>query len=307
MIDEFKEYGVSQPPDDDSWFPDECAPFDHVTHVAHIGPALAILEDRILRARLVYDESILNTDRSLVVWLSPNHWGTGYRYGTVRFSFPFDQLVTHKNLYCVEVIAYKIPACRILITSKDHPELTPYDPAVREGPWWRDPSTGQNYFNNKICLELLIEDDLALSTATEMDFVDHHGSWCSMHRNGPTECPELGMSDMEASALALGRLVGRGVSVPANLLGAGVVAELPSPLDRAYTNLLLQLHPLAVNEGICTGTIGSGDPEAPALIRAVCNAYGLRKKEEMGELIKLFDSKESLTTSLHALVSGLVE
>jgi hypothetical protein len=68
-------------------------PFSKVSHVAHFSSALDILGDKTIRAGLVYDESKLNKDRILVGWLSPNHWGDGFRYGTVLFSWLFRHVI----------------------------------------------------------------------------------------------------------------------------------------------------------------------------------------------------------------------
>lgn len=106
--------GVSQAPG----FANDCAPFDTVSYVAHRETALTILREGTIRAGLVSDESRLNTARLQVTWLSPNHWGNGFRYGNARFTFDWRRLVAGKRAYWVEAIAYRSPACRILITER---------------------------------------------------------------------------------------------------------------------------------------------------------------------------------------------
>jgi len=95
-----------------------CVPLNHVAHVAHLKAGLRIVEDRQLHADLVFDQSKLNTERIRVVWLSPNDWSNagGFRYGNVRFLFPWDLIVEGKRYFWVESIAYGVAACRILIT-----------------------------------------------------------------------------------------------------------------------------------------------------------------------------------------------
>src|SRR5438132_10219218 len=95
-------------------------PFDQVWHVTHLSNALAIIPAGIILSRLIHDESILNTRRLLVNWVSPNHWNPGYRYGNVAFNFNWPQLIENKNYYWVEVMNYSPKACRILITDTDY-------------------------------------------------------------------------------------------------------------------------------------------------------------------------------------------
>jgi hypothetical protein len=76
--------------------------FEEVFHVTHLDIAIKILQDKKIRPSLIRDESILNSDRIEVNWLSPNHWPIGYRYGNVRFKFYFKELVEDRNIYWVE-------------------------------------------------------------------------------------------------------------------------------------------------------------------------------------------------------------
>jgi hypothetical protein len=124
------QFRVGIPSDNPRWTESDCAPFDEVWHVTHIPNALTILDHGAIRPQLVYDESILNTRRTLVNWVSPNHWVRDYRYGNVAFNFDWYQFVKGKQYYWVESIGHYSPnACRILITDIDHdddPELRRY-------------------------------------------------------------------------------------------------------------------------------------------------------------------------------------
>src|SRR5438874_1138142 len=101
-------------------FSPDCVSFATVTHTAHVRNAVNIVADRRIRADLVYDASNLNTERIRVVWMSPNDWVEGSRYGNVSFEFSWQDLIKDMHYYWVEVAEYKIPACRILITSKQY-------------------------------------------------------------------------------------------------------------------------------------------------------------------------------------------
>src|SRR5271169_1272481 len=96
------------------------SPFDEVFHISHLLPSTLIIRNERIKAGLVYDESILNTKRISVIWVSPNHWVRGSRYGNVRFKFPWKDIVKRKKYYWVEAITkYSPAACRILVTNND--------------------------------------------------------------------------------------------------------------------------------------------------------------------------------------------
>ena len=39
--------------------------------------------------KVVSDESVHNKTRTAAVWLSPDYWNDGFRYGNVRFVYDF--------------------------------------------------------------------------------------------------------------------------------------------------------------------------------------------------------------------------
>ena len=61
-----------------------CRPLVSLSHIAHVEVALEIVRSKVIRAGLVCDKSKLNTERIEVVWLSPNQWSYGSRYGNIR-------------------------------------------------------------------------------------------------------------------------------------------------------------------------------------------------------------------------------
>lgn len=87
-----------------------CATLDEVYHVAHVPAACRILEDGMIRAGLIGDESRLKKTRTSVIWVSGNYWNPGSIYGTVQFTFPWKELIRGKRIYWVEVMDYPNPA-----------------------------------------------------------------------------------------------------------------------------------------------------------------------------------------------------
>jgi len=209
MADPWIPYKVVGPPDSTT-----CDTLTSVYHVSHISPALRILEDAKITAGLVYDESILNTERIRVVWVSPNFWHRGFRYGSVRFKFDWPELIRGQKYYWVESITrYRPTAVRVLITPNDYSRiLSPYDPARGDGPWWFDTIAGTHYWNGSFTLEVMIDQDLLLSDCNTIDFVRHHTDLCSVHRSEPKACPESGLSKIDAGNRILSEAIGRGIS-----------------------------------------------------------------------------------------------
>ena len=191
-ISEWKKFAIGQP---GTW---GRRTLTDVYHVTHVEPALRVLDDGVIKADLVYDESKLNTERIRVVWVSPNDWlaAGGFRYGNVRLVFDWDSLVSNKQFYWVESMAYGINAARILVSDKDHSySLKSYDPTQGDGPWWFDQTTLTHYWNGEITLEIMIERDLDLTECTAINFADHHARMCCID---PNSCPSLGVKGYSA-------------------------------------------------------------------------------------------------------------
>jgi hypothetical protein len=214
-------------------------PLESVGHVAHVRDALRIVEDAKLYANLVSDESKLNTERIRVVWLSPNYWHNGFRYGNVQFSFDWKSLVADKRVYWVESIAYKTEACRILITDTNYNgNLQLYDPRRDRGPWWVSPD-GLHYWNSNYCLEVMYGGDLLLDQTTGVDLVNHHDRICSIDNR---TCPDLGRGKADAATEFIGTLVSKNqrLFLPGFVNKEGGTLQPAFALLQAYSKLYSQ-------------------------------------------------------------------
>ena len=283
-------FSVGDPSDNPRWTEPTCKPFDQVWHVTHISNALTIIPQGTIRPQLIYDKSILNTRRTLVNWVSPNHWSPGYRYGNVAFDFGWSQIIEGRRFYWVEVMEdYHPTACRILLTDNDYdddPGLRPYDPTLGDGPWWWDDSEHIHYRNSNICLEFMLEFELSVPQCKSINFVKHHDKYCCVDSSF---CPDFGLGHQEAAARFLAGLIGEDIDVSA--------APIDAKSIRGGWHWLAESWP----KNRYSGDVGYGDAAAPALARAVASAYCRRKDQDFLNLAELFYNKAILQASVRDL------
>lgn len=286
-------------------FNPECQPFETISHTSHVPSALSILERGEIRPYLVFDESKLNDQRILVSWLSPNHWSIGFRYGNIRFEFDFKSLIENKRFYWVESVAYRIPACRILVTDKDYDEdLEPYDPTSKGGPWWHDTANDQHYYNGRHCLEFMFECPISMKNIRTVDFVSHHSEFCSVHRANPKSCKERGFSAAQGGAMFIARAVASGVSL--KQLSPYFIRDNGRPnfmLDSAFDELLGRVS----RKVSFDGNLKVESEEAPAVAQAVCWAYSFHQTDAAKKLVSLFTTEDDCSAALAMLVSEAVD
>lgn len=184
-------------------------PLREIHHVSHLPTARKILGKGRIPARLVNDESHLD-GRTSVCWLAPNQWGAkGSTYGTVQFTFDFEELVRDREIFWVEgVPGRRLPTCRLLIAAKGarHPELKRYDPERTEGPLRR--IGGRLYWRNDLEFEVMLEGDLSLTGCLRVSVVPHNGHRC------PRSCVEVGQAESETAARLLAGLMRGRYSLP---------------------------------------------------------------------------------------------
>jgi hypothetical protein len=162
-----------------------------VRYIAHLSDARRIIEDKKIKARLIYDESRLNASRINVTWASANTWGQGSIYGTVEFQFDWNALVAGKKFYWVEAIEkYNPTAYRFLISASEERlewsrHVHRYDPINDDGPLRK--LGNQWYWNGEFTSEFMFDEDLFLWECTGLDFVRHHAEKCRLFGSDCTE------------------------------------------------------------------------------------------------------------------------
>ncbi len=286
-------------------FNQDCQRFETVSHTSHVTTALSILDRGEIRPYLVFDESKLNDQRILVSWLSPNYWSNGFRYGNIRFDFDFKSLVEGKRFYWVESVAYKIPACRILVTDTNHDgDLDPYDPNSKKGPWWHDTTSDQHYYNGVHCLEFMFECSISLKNIRTIDFVNHHSTFCSIHRTNPNRCEELGFQPSRGGAMFIARAVASGFSL--RRLAPYLVQDNGRPnsmLEFAFDELRSRVS----RKVIFDGDLKAKSKQASAVAQGICSAFSFHELENAKKLASLFRTEEDCDSALAILVSETVD
>jgi hypothetical protein len=268
---EWQRFRVGRLPSTARFRNNECQFLDTVSHTSHVGPALQIVENGQLRPALVFDESRLNDRRILVTSLSPNDWHTGFRHGNVKFDFAFKDLIRGKRFYWVEAVAYRVGACRILVTDIDRGgQLEAYDPCERDGPWWYDRIEDRHYYNNKHCLEFMVEAPVDLADLQAFGFVDHHALHCAVHRGHPEKCAERSLPANKGGALFFTRAAVAHASL------AGIVPHLSdargTPIE-AVALAFFEFASVFAREIDFSGQLHPRSPGAMALMRAVMSAF----------------------------------
>jgi hypothetical protein len=179
-----------------------CAPLCEIHHVSHLMTARRILRKGRIPSRLVDDESRLD-GRASVCWLAPNQWGhRGSRYGTVQFTFDFEELVRNREIFWVEgVPGRRLPACRLLITCNRarRLKLKRYDPERTEGPLRR--VGGSWYWRDDLEFEVMLDGGLSLTNCLRVSVVPHNGDRCR------DSCGEVGQAESETAARLLAGLM----------------------------------------------------------------------------------------------------
>jgi len=277
-------------------------PLDTVSHVTHVHTSLDIIAAGRINPGLVFDKSRLNESRVLVVWLSPNDWSGagGFRYGNVRFSFDWKSIIRGKLFFWVESIAYRTPACRILMTEADYSgTLKEYDPSTAQGPWIYDSQEDAHFWNGGYCLELMLEDPLYLYHLSHVDFVAHHPDFCSINRS---TCKFMGEQTGPASGMFLAGLVSMGLD-PAHLALTSTEAGPITPtltLQLAFT--WLRAHILK-NTTRGRGDLTPRHAAAAPVMKAIFFALYHRHDDDIRHLSALFASRDSLEASCGTVIA----
>ncbi|WP_433780424.1 hypothetical protein [Flavobacterium anhuiense] len=279
--------------------------FSEVYHITHFPASKNLIESGKIIPQLIKDKSKLNGQDMKVVWLSPNSWNEGSLYGNVRFSYDFNELIKGKKFYSVEVMdQYSPTACRILITSKDHdqnPLLSRYDPHnIDGGPWYIDEKE-QNYYRENRNIEFMFEDELKISDALTIDFVNHHPDFCNINRN--TGCPDIKLKDDFTMALFTSYLISNDIKLENFSLSQNALNNDPMEIIKVLNIVLPRLNKGQSFQGNNTFTENS----KTQLCKSILELFSKRNFTAAVSLSEVLNSYEDLSHSLQELFATYFE
>ena len=262
-----------------------------VHHIVHLQTSRRILEDRQIRAGIVGDESKLNRTRLCVAWLSANEWVNGSLYGTVRFTFDWEQIIEGRSLYWVESMAYNPPAYRLFITDRDlskSDKVISYDPDVDEGPIRR--KDGLWFWNRKYTSEFMVEADLLLADATGLDFVMH-----SMCRE-PHGCKDRTTTPPMAGAQTFAFLLGNDIHCVDHLFGDSKTLNSTADL------CVIQLWRTLASKGRYFGGVLSKKASAEDVLRGTLALFGSGQHDAARQTMRTLKNEKVFNKALTSIV-----
>ena len=267
-------------------------------HILHVPDAEEVVRKQKIKAKPVYDQSVLNTTRVHVVWLSPNDWSDGSIYGNVRLSFDWEDLITGRSIFWAEVITtYRRPAPRFFISDKSVGQLNvngliqSYDPTKDDGPLKK---VGSDWFwNNDVTLEIMLDADIDLSICKKLEIVKHHASIC---RGKGTECNYKGDVVSKPGAEFLAYIIGSEVSVVNDAWTPDIGLSSRYHSDLQYAVMGLQSR-LTKNINMWNGPINNSS-DSRSIIKAACLQVSMNNDREAVSLISLLESEDIFKSAL---------
>jgi hypothetical protein len=268
---------------------------DVIHHVTHTPAALRIIEDQKIARGLIYDECSLNDSRTTVVWLSPNRWVNGSRYGNVEFTFDFQGLAKPRKIYWVEVqTKYQPHACRFLVTDQDvdHLPVQPYDPLTDEGPLRQ--ADGVWYWNFTYTGEFLLEAPIWLSDCTRVEFIKHHDVYCALGG-----CNDRGKDGSRSAGRVIAHILSRSTSaIDEPLVDTDPKRALSAGVDTGLQRIQLALKAMS---GKLDGALKSND-SVDAVLRAALLQLASGEVNAAVETTRLIGSDDIFRKRLAAMV-----
>lgn len=272
-----------------------CTVLRSVHHVTHTTAALRILDDGKITRSLIYDESVLNDTRTTVVWLSPNRWYWGSRYGNVQFTFDFSDIVSGRKIYWVEAqTKYSPHAYRFIISDQSlkHLPVTAYDATSEEGPLRF--AEGLWYWNATCTAEFLMDASLPLHQCRDVDFIKHHDQYCALGGG----CGEIGSDGSRAAGRVMAYVLSRGLAVIDQPLIESEKKALSGAAEQGLSYLCFGLGAVS---GKLSGPL-KADVDVDFALRAALLQFAIGEVKSAKETVKLIGSDGLLRDRLAVLV-----
>ena len=274
-----------------------CSVLDTIHHVTHTPAALRIVEDQKITRGLIYDECSLNATRTMVVWLSPNQWVNGSRYGNVEYTFDFASLVKDQKIYWVEAhTGHKPHACRFLVTDEKvgHLPVQLYNPETDKGPLRY--AKGVWYWNYTYTGEFLMRDQLWLADCTKIDFIRHHDQFCSIGG-----CNDRGKTGERAAGRVVAQILSRNLtSINKPLMITDPKKALSNGVETGLSRIVIALQ---ADSGKLDGPLKSNE-SVDAALRAALLQYASGQASAAIDTASLIGSDDIFRKRLAKMVEN---
>ena len=266
--------------------------FDNVRHITHIGPAISILKKGIIAAEPTADERLKGIQGKFA-WTSPNYWHLGSIYGHVAFVFPWAALLrclgpvhAHYAGYIPEYNAYQI----LLTERADIQTLKPYSAIDGHGPWWHNLVSDQHLRRGDRTLHFVIDRDLPLALATEIDITDHNEKCIKFHEG----CVDKGFDCQRAMAIFMARAVAHS-AVDQVQRPITAVARSTHEWYRCWQQIEKMVHQRVQH---FSGGLLAGHGGSEAVAKALLEAIGDNVPEGIRQAGRQFRSADEMIQSL---------
>jgi len=261
--------------------------------VAHVADACRIIEDGRIKAGLIGDESQLRRSRTSVCWLSANHWAPGSIYGTVEFTFRWDDIIRDRHVHWVEIMNYPNPAYRFLITDHEQSAFSlvqNYDPETAQGPLrLRD---GAWYWNGQYTSEFMVDADLPLRRCVEIKTITHRRDRCRLH---PSSCAEADRNTWSTGAQVLAHVIARELTGVRRCIMHRSDGGVDDPGSSLRDTLEVLLHELTEEEP--HGPITSAR-RSQAAMKGALLLYGAGQFDDAKEVVRTLASRAVAESAL---------
>lgn len=203
--------------------------YAHVYNIVHIDDFYSALENGKLLNRLVSEEhSELRNIGLRATWFSPDTFGQkGSFYGNVGFCIDFFKKfweISEFRFYFYQAKIYnnETKVYRYLISRKDFSEKTFLKEIKRENiekgkcKWWitqkNNIATEQYEYPNKIIIEFIVEEEIAVSDCDGVIFLNHSNK-CVKELGSKQSCNEKGKTFQEAQKQVIYELIIKNIAL----------------------------------------------------------------------------------------------
>lgn len=203
-----------------------------------------------------------------------------------------------RDLYWVEAITnYHPTAVRFLATSNPPPpSVITYDPRTAKGPLIK---VGDSwYWDDRFCLEVMLDTDLAIRNCSDLDIVAHHPRYCNQGGcREQAELPDWAAAHFLAFLLGENHTILRGLPTHTLRNQLRLLSHFENGLSRFCFDM--------ADNNPFSGPIMSG-ARASTVVSAAFAAYGRGDSAQAKKLVRLLGSEARFLAITQSIVRDYV-